>query len=274
LAFAEFPIIDIHAHVLAGLDDGPSTQADSLRVCEALAAQGVQTVVATPHLCDPRFPLTPADIRDGVRHLSDACRRQGIPVRIVPGAEVRLQPEFLEFADHGRLVMVPDGGCYVLLELPVHVVPMIERLPAQLAAIGLTAILAHAERHRQFQRNLSRLEALVEAGFLVQITAASIVGAMGAAARETAERMLRSGLAHAVASDAHSARGRRAPQFEAAVAELVSVVGVRRTHELLWANPRRILRGEPLVPAVAEGAMQDGVSRRRLGDDLYGLDKE
>jgi len=262
-----FDIIDIHCHLLPGLDDGPATMGDSLRMCELYHAQGVRTVVATPHMCDPRYDVTAEAVRLGARQLSHACRERGIDLKVLPGAEVRLQPELLEALDARNLLTVADGGRHLFLELPLQVVPRIGDLLFQLAVRDVTPILTHPERNMELSRKPARLAELVEGGCLVQITAVSLLGGLGRPAKRAAERFVRSGLAHVVASDAHSPKGSRRPQFEPVVERLLRLVGEERTFELLCANPERIVRGAP-VGSPQAGSSQQRQSAARVEDGI------
>ena len=239
-----FQAVDIHAHLLPGLDDGPRTMDESLRLCELYLPQGVTTVVATPHMCDPRFDVSPEAVRNSVRELSEACRQRGLSLDILPGGDIRLQPELLEVLDAGELLTINDTGKYLLLELPPQVVPRIGGLIFELAVRGVTPILSHPERNLEFCRKPECLVDLVERGCLVQVTAGSLLGQFGPVAKRAAERFLESGMVHVVAGDAHSSRGRR-PELRRAAELLMSLVGEDVTSKLLYANPAKIVRGEP-----------------------------
>ena len=245
----EFSIVDIHTHVLHGLDDGPRTLEESLCMCELFAKQGVRTVVATPHLCDPRYRVSPEAVRRGVKELSEACRNRGLDLEILPGGDIRLEPELLEMLDAGKVVTLADAGKYLLIELPDQSVPRVDGLIFQLAGRGLTVILSHPERNYELSRKPDKLTKLVDSGCLVQITAASLLGILGPHAQEAAETFLRTGLVHIVASDAHSPNGRRLALGR--VAELlVSEYGHDVAFVLLHENPSKAVRGMSLEPAI------------------------
>ena len=241
----DFQIIDLHAHILPGLDDGPSTVDEALRMCELNVQQGVTVVVATPHMCDSRYPVTSEDVRNGVKELSAVCRERGLDLEILPGGDVRLEPELLDALNAGEVLTVADSGRYILLELPPQIVPRIEEIVFELEVLGVTPILSHPERNLDFLRRPKRLAELVDKGCLTQITGDSLIGIFGAAAKRTAERFLKSGLVHVVASDAHSARDRR-PALGRVAQMLCSTVGEDMARKLLHTNPSKIIRGEPL----------------------------
>ncbi len=259
----EFNMIDIHAHILPGLDDGPRTMDESLRMCELYVAQGVTTVVATPHMCDPRFDVSPQAVRNSARELSEACCQRGLSLDVLPGGDIRLQPELLQVLDAGELLTINDTGKYLLLELPPQVVPRIEGLVFELAVRGVTPILSHPERNLEFCRKPYRLVDLVERGCLVQVTAGSLFGQFGPVAKQMVKRILEAGLVHVVAGDAHSSRGRR-PELRRAAELLMSLVGEDVTSNLLYANPAKIVRGEPAqLIEVGLGHAKQNTSRVR-----------
>ncbi len=239
------PLVDIHTHVLPGLDDGPRTMDDSLRMCELYVAQGVTTIVATPHLCDSRFKVSPEAVRRGVEELSAACSKRGLVLEILPGGDVRLEPELLEAYDRGRVLTLAETGKYLLLELPLQSAPRIEGLIFELSLRGVSIILSHPERNLELARKPARLAELVESGCLAQVTAGSFFGGFGATVKRTAERFLKAALVHVVASDAHSPRGRR-PDLRRAADFLAATAGEKVARDLLQRNPERIVRGEPL----------------------------
>jgi protein-tyrosine phosphatase len=237
----DWNIVDIHAHLLPGLDDGPADAQEALRMCRTYQAGGVSTVVATPHMADPRYEVCARDVREGVRGLRRLCRREAIRLEILPGADVCLQPEVLEDLDAGRILTLADAGRFLLIELPPQALPPLERLLPLLGEREVAPILTHPERHPVLCRNPGRLRRLVRQGCMVQITGASLLGDFGRAARRAAERFLKLGLVHAVASDAHAPDGMRGPDFAPVVVRLLALVGMDRTRELLCDGPAAML---------------------------------
>jgi protein-tyrosine phosphatase len=245
-------ILDVHSHVLPGLDDGPRTLGRALRLCEVYVAEGVSTVVATPHLGDGVHAVTAAAIRRRVEQLTLACERRGLPLALLPGSEARVHPELLQAFDAGELLTVADNGRYLLLEFHLQRVPPIAGLLFELARRGVQPILCHPERHPDFWRRPELLAELVDQGCLVQVTAGSLLGAYGPPAQRTARRLLSAGLVHVVASDAHSARA-RPPRLRRAAEGLASFGGEGLARRLLETHPKRIIRGEPLEESPLAG---------------------
>jgi protein-tyrosine phosphatase len=239
-------IIDVHSHILPGLDDGPKDLDESLRMCRLYVAEGVTTVVATPHVCDRRFHVTPEAVRAGALLLSEACRYHGLDLEILPGSDVRLEPELPDSVDEEEVLTLGDNERYLLLELPLQTAPPIEGIMEDLAARGITPILSHPERNMELMRKPERLGELVEAGFLVQITADSLFGDFGEGSRLAAEWFLKEDFVHVVASDAHSSKVRR-PRLRRAERLLTSIAGGETACKLLRANPAAIIHGETIA---------------------------
>ena len=203
-------MIDLHTHILPGIDDGARTLDDALDMARAFVADGVTAIAATPHVRDD-YP-TSADV---MLHAVDALRRtldaEGIALTVLPGAELAL--EWIARLDEAELrrLTLAGSGRYVLVETPYYGWPveLVERL-LSLRVAGFTPVLAHPERNPEVQQNPSLLAPLVRGGTLVQVTSASLDGRLGARSRQTALRLVAAGLGHLVASDAHTPEVRAA----------------------------------------------------------------
>ena len=250
-------MIDLHTHVLPGLDDGPDLLAGSVAIAEVAAHAGTRTLVATPHLRADHPKVRPAELAGRAEELTAHLRGRGLPVEILPGAEVDLEAaEGLPDAELA-LATLAGNGRDLLLETPHGRLPSdFEPRVLALAARGFRLTLAHPERNPEVQDLLGRL---VEAGVLLQLTARSLTGrgAIGPAARTLFER----GWAHVLASDAH-ALDRRPPDLGARLRQ-ASDAFPHAAAELEWmvtAAPRAILDGVPLPERPARGPR----ARRRL----------
>ncbi|MEW6583382.1 MAG: CpsB/CapC family capsule biosynthesis tyrosine phosphatase [Actinomycetota bacterium] len=242
-------MIDLHCHILPGVDDGPSSTAVAVEMARVAHRSGIRTIVATPHMAD-RHPTTPRQVADGVARLREALAAADVPVEVLPGGEIAL--DHLPRLGDGGLAgaTLGGGGRWVLLEMPFRGWPLaLPRILRDLELRGLGAVLAHPERADAVQRQPARLRELVGQGMLVQITAMSLTGENGDLARRTAETLLRDGMAHFIASDGHSP-GRRPP----VVAEgLEAAARVLRTEpgELAWMvdeGPRLVVEGRAVRP--------------------------
>jgi protein-tyrosine phosphatase len=193
-------VIDLHSHVLPGLDDGAVDLDEAIEMCRAAANDGIEVIAATPHVRDD-YPTTPEQMEDALVTLSEAA---GDIVRLVGGGEIdigqleRPREELLRFALAG------NPG-YLLVETPYTGWPLdLSAKLFRLLAQGITPVLAHPERNAAVQQQPDLLEPIVAGGTLVQLTTASVDGRMGKRARSCAAALLDAGLAHLLASDAHA----------------------------------------------------------------------
>src|SRR6266480_4443225 len=196
-------VIDTHLHILPSVDDGPETMEESIALARVLVQEGIHTAIATPHYNDQFVQRSAAEIKERVNELQQVLDRQGILLRLFTGHEALIKPGLVGDIQTGRLATL-NGSRYLLLELwNQSWLPETDRVIFELRASGITPILAHPERYRVFQKELERLASLLRQGVLVQITASSLVGMQGRTAQRTAETLLRRGLVHFIASDAH-----------------------------------------------------------------------
>jgi protein-tyrosine phosphatase len=202
-------MIDIHAHILPGMDDGPSTREEALEMARAAVANGIGVIVSTPHCLNGLYINWREDILFACSEFNTELQRRDIPLTVLPGSEIRLSPEIMEALESGRLMTMNDAGRHILLELPDQFIPgstvnFINRLRKR----GITPIISHAERNPAIQHNVELLSDIISAGALSQITARSLTGGFGEEALRCCQRIIDLNLVHFVASDAHSAEGR------------------------------------------------------------------
>lgn len=212
-------IVDLHTHVLPGVDDGPPTFTESLAGIAAAARAGVGTLAATPHVRDD-YPTTASTMERLVDELSYRAAAEGLATKILPGAE--LAADRLAAIPSSELRRFGLGGSEgsLLIEFPYDRWPpnLADDL-AELRGRGFRPILAHPERNPEIQAAPGRLSRLVEEGALVQVTALSLSGGSGRQVQRTALRLVELRLAHLVASDMHGTQ-RRTLAFEPALAKL------------------------------------------------------
>lgn len=196
-------MIDLHSHILPAVDDGPRTLEEAVAIARAAVADGIVAIAATPHVRDD-YPTSPARMRAGVAELREALAHESIPLELHPGGELAL--DRLDRLPHeDRRDFGLAGGRYLLLEFPYSGWPL--DLPTrilELLAAGFVPVLAHPERNPEVIAAPERLESVISAGALVQVTAASLDGRLGRRAQRCGLELVRRGLAHLVASDAHA----------------------------------------------------------------------
>jgi len=235
-------MIDLHSHVLPGVDDGARSLDEACELVGLLRADGVRTIAATPHVRED-YPTAAETIERGVAALNAELGRRGIDVEVVTGAEVALDPASTLDFDSLVRYSYAGRGAYLLVEFPYTEWPLaLHGVLHRLLGMGLTAVLAHPERNHAVQRNPQRLGELVATGALVQVTSSSVLGTFGSASRRCALELVRSGLAHLFASDAHDPVSRDVRLSRAAAATGDPELGAWLT-ELV---PAAILAGEAL----------------------------
>ncbi|MDQ4026004.1 MAG: hypothetical protein M3217_11050 [Actinomycetota bacterium] len=237
-------MIDLHSHILPGVDDGARSLQEARDLALAAAAEGVEAIAATPHVRSD-YPTRAERMELGVAELRRDFANEGIAVEILHGGEIELGR--LWEIPHGELVRLSLGqtGRYVLLEFPYRGWPPAAKSAIYtLRDIGMTPLLAHPERNPAVQDHPERLQSLVETGAAVQITAASLDGRLGRASQKAAARLLELGLVHVLASDAHGPHI-RASGLGAAAGQLGDPALARY---LTTEAPAAIVRGDAVPP--------------------------
>lgn len=200
-------MIDIHCHILPDIDDGPRTMEDSLQMARIAVADGITTIVATPHHNSPYVDSQPAEVvLQRVQELREELRKNAIPLEVLPGQEIHITETTVEDILQGRSLTLNNGGKYALIEMPSDSVPFyVRQVVEELKGNGITAIIAHPERNRRVQQDPEVLAGLIEVGALGQITAGSLTGGFSDRSKKSAREVLKKGYVHMLASDAHSA---------------------------------------------------------------------
>ncbi|OHB79160.1 MAG: hypothetical protein A2W31_18445 [Planctomycetes bacterium RBG_16_64_10] len=241
------PFTDIHCHLLPGLDDGPQDLATALAMARLAARDGTRVVIVTPHQLGRYTSNRGAAIRDQTGLLQQALDEHGIPLRLLPGADVRIDDRLVALVQQGEVLSLADHGRHVLVELPHELYLPLEPLIEQLAAAGLVAILSHPERNRGILARPDVVAGLVDAGCLMQVTAGSLTGQFGRSVQGLAEVLIAGGLVQFVGSDAHATRD-RAPVLRPAFDRVAAHTDYQTAIDLLCRNPALVARGQP-VPA-------------------------
>jgi protein-tyrosine phosphatase len=237
-------VIDLHCHVLPGIDDGPKSIDGSIALARAAELAGTRTIVATPHV-NWRYANTAEIVAQGVAALNERLRSEGIAVEVLAGAEIAMtRVGDIEPQELDRLSLA--GAGWLLVEPPfTPAASGLDTILLELRRAGRRILLAHPERCPAFHRDPEMLARLIDGGILTSITAGSLIGHFGAEARSFALTLLRDGSAHNVASDAHDAVD-RGP----GMAHEIAQAGLEPlTDWLTNAVPAAIIAGEAIVPA-------------------------
>ncbi len=239
------PLVDMHCHLLAGLDDGPRTDADALQMCRIAYEDGTRIIAAGAHQND-RYPKnTPERIREAVSKLTDLLRDQAIQLMVFPCSEVMAHPEMVNAWQQGALLSVADRREYLLVEMPHNLVVDLRHTARMFRDLGVRMILAHPERCEELLHDAGRIEELIELGCLVQVSAKSIVEPSSGRDERAIKDWLKRGVVHVLGSDGHSPR-RRQPRMGAAYDRIVSWAGVSVADRVGSTNGMAITQGIPL----------------------------
>lgn len=258
-------MIDLHCHILSGIDDGSADDGEALRLAEALVADGVTTVAATPHLRADHPAVRVGELAGRCEALNSDLAEVGIPLTVAPGAEVDLLWAMDASPEDLRLASLGHTGVYLLVETPYGpLTSTFERLLFNHVMVaGLTVLLAHPERSPTFQQDPGRLTQLARQGVLLQVTAPALLRPSGrSASRKLALELLSERLVHSLASDSHGGHGGRPPSLGPAREAAARGVDPAYADWLVTEAPAAILAGEQL-PAPPSGTARRRRWRRR-----------
>lgn len=231
-------MIDIHAHILPDLDDGPSDDASALAMARQAVADGITTVIATPHVHNGG--LDDNVISAKVNTFRALLQENGIPLEIKPGAEMTC-----DGIECPRLSLL-NNGPYMLIEFPHAYIPAsAEEVFHSLHSQGIFPVIAHPERNGGVIANPEVLLRLLVPGIFLQVTAASLTGALGSAAQHCAFYLLRKGAVHFLATDCHSPTHRK-PELSLACKMAAKIIGNNQAAKLVRDNPLAVVRGTSL----------------------------
>ncbi|MEO0530298.1 MAG: CpsB/CapC family capsule biosynthesis tyrosine phosphatase [Planctomycetota bacterium] len=254
--------VDIHCHLLPGIDDGAADLEASLAMARMSVEQGVETIVVTPHQLGAFAHNTGDDIRRRTIELQAELDRRGILLRVLPGADVRIEDHMLDGLRSGEVVSLGDHRKHVLLELPHELYFPLEPVLDALERIGMVGVLSHPERNAGLLTRQELIEPLVERGCLMQVTAGSLVGGFGPDSQAMAERMAQRGLVHFLSTDGHGPKRRR-PRLGDAFQAAEKLVGEDAAYQWCRTNPLAVVEGKRVVPGPVS------VNRPRRGWSLF-----
>jgi len=238
----DFHMIDIHCHILPGIDDGSPDLQTTIKMARAAEADGIEAIIATPHANLTRGRPTPDAIRDLTAQVNEALSREGINVTVFPGAEIALSDDLQQQIEAGSVLTLADRGTHVLIELPFTGFPtFVPSLFFNIQLLGFTPIIAHPERSAAARIDLELVIGLAHRGAQLQINAESIAGREGRVIRKITQTLMRKDLVHYIASDGHGAR-HRPPRMGYARKSLRRLGGDHKFAELTFHNPYALLR--------------------------------
>lgn len=235
-------MIDLHNHLLPGIDDGAKTVADSIELLKIAADDGITKMVMTPHIEPGRYNNTTQTISEAFELLSIELNNSDITIEIAMAAEVHLDPAILPMIDNGQIPFLGEEEGYkiMLLELPHgHIPPGTDQFIKYLIKNNIRPIIAHPERNRAIMEDMDKLKNLKELGCLTQVTSSSITGTFGVNIHRTSIKMLNQGNVDIIASDAHDSRY-RPPTLATARTLAEGLLGQEKAWALVHDRPMSI----------------------------------
>ncbi len=235
-------MIDLHCHLLPGIDDGAPDLETALELARMAVAEGITHVVCTPHIHPGRYDNTPQTIAAALSQFTAGLRNAGIPLQVAAAAEVRFDMEIMLGVANGSVPFLGEwqGRKVLLLEFPHGELPFgAERLTKWLLQHNILPMIAHPERNKAVMRQPSRLKPFIEQGCLLQVTASSVAGHFGDAAQEVAHALLAEKQVTILASDAHNIK-HRPPALRDGMQHAARIVGDLAAQKLVVDTPWQI----------------------------------
>jgi protein-tyrosine phosphatase len=202
-------MIDLHCHILPGVDDGAEDMEASLAMVEKAISQGITHILCTPHHNNGRYENPKESVIHSVSLLQEEIDRRNLELTLLEGQEVRITGELIEEIQEDRILFTDLDDTYILIEFPTMDVPAYtEQIFFDLLSLGKTPVIVHPERNAKLRENPNLLIPFLEMGCLAQLTAPSIVGIFGKSIKKTSLEMVKNNLVQMVASDAHGVKKR------------------------------------------------------------------
>jgi len=238
-------MIDLHHHLLPGLDDGSKSMEDSIAMAKLAVADGITHVVCTPH-ANGQYNFDPQVNEAKITELRSLLAQENVPLTLGLGCDFHLSYDNIQDAKANPARYSVNGLGYVMVEIPDYGLPRgLTEIFYELQLVGLTPVLTHPERNPTLQSDLPRLKEWLQRGVLVQVTADSVRGNMGKSAEKMAHLLLAERWVHFLATDAHNTSS-RPPRMSEAKAIVAKKYGVEYAEYLCVRNPRAVFYGDPL----------------------------
>lgn len=237
------PSIDIHCHIMPGVDDGAKDAETSLEMLRIAQKNGIQHIVLTPHHKPMHHNVSPDHNKKYTKALWELAKKNGIDVKLYSGNEIYYSDETFDELVSGRICTLA-GSDYVLVEFhPTNPYKAIHNAIYQVQAAGFIPVLAHVERYSDMVSHASYVQEMVDMGCYIQVNASSIMGKYGFGISHFTKKLLKNHLVHFVASDAHDTDG-RAPQLSECREFVGRKFGNEYSDRLFWNNPMCIINNE------------------------------
>jgi protein-tyrosine phosphatase len=256
-------MIDLHCHMLPAIDDGAVDLETSLAMARMAVEDGIRTTACTPHIMPGVYENRGPEIRAAIDRLQRVLDENGIPLKLVTGADVHIAPDLVHGLKTGRILSLNDSR-YFLFEPPHHIAPpRLEQLAFDVMSAGYMPLITHPERLTWIESHYEIMTRMVHGGAWIQITAGAVTGRFGRRPKYWAERMLDEGLVHILATDAHNLRN-RSPNLSEAREAIAARLGEQAAADMVLTRPQGVLDNalpSSLPPAVGVKAPDRRESR-------------
>lgn len=239
-------MIDLHCHILPGVDDGSPDLETSIGLAKVAVSQGITHMLLTPHHMDGVYFNAKNSVIEKTNAFQTALKANDVPLTVFPGQEVHITGELLKAIEQDQILFADESNRYLILELPHNEVPeYTSKLLFNLKSLGITPVLVHPERNQGFMADPSKLYDFVSQGCVTQLTASSYVGVFGQHVQKFTEQIIEAGLGFVFASDAHNFKGRNFKMAQA-FEKLEKQKGVRFA-EIYKENAKSIINGDDVI---------------------------
>ncbi|NKB37213.1 MAG: capsular biosynthesis protein [Gammaproteobacteria bacterium] len=235
-------MIDLHCHLLPGIDDGAKNMEIAISMAELASANGIKKAVLTPHIIPGRYDNTQDSIRESFNNYNSEIKHRGIELELAMAAEVRLDPVIINMLETDTLPFLGeiDKLKLMLLEFPHSTIPPIALETVEwLLKRNVCPVIAHPERNKAVIDNYKKIKPFVDAGAMLQVTAASLTGTFGGSAKSIGKKLLKKGWVSLIASDAHNLSS-RPPEMEPGRIVAEKIVGENVSYSMVWELPEKI----------------------------------
>ena len=257
-------MLDIHSHILWGLDDGAQDIETSLELARMAAENGTTSIFGTPHVLASSQHITWKIITDKTAQLNEEIKKQGINLTVYPGAELEMNWDMLDLIKDDRADYCLAGSEYILVELPFQTIPLYaDDFIFQMQLRGKQPIIAHPARHEKLMHHPEILLKWLDKGVLLQCNSGSFTGYFGKHVQANAQRLLANNMLHFIGSDAHKMEGRNT-DLTGVEKEIQKLAGKEKAEELLEINPQKVLHNQVIIPTVPE-EVQTNIPKANFG---------
>lgn len=262
-------MLDLHCHILPGIDDGAPDLATALQMARMAVDDGIHTIICTPHIYPGMYDNDAVGIRTAIQALQRVLDAEGIILRLLEGADVHLQPDLVASIRGGRIPTLA-GSRYLLLEPPHHVAPpRFEASVFELTVAGFVPVITHPERLSWLEQNYSMVQRLAHAGVWMQLTSGSLTGRFGRRPKYWSERMLDEGIVHLLATDAHHPQ-RRPPLLAEGRDAAAARIGDTEARHLVLTRPQGIVDDVAPVELPAVAGMSVAIKTTGFWQRVFG----